>query len=160
MCPSPWWVARATLVRWTWPTPTRPVIMSVTNRRRRESVKGLATPAANVDNRRRIAVVSTGLPIAPASSLGCNTKQRRRFRLLGQLQTHRVNSKFGGWPLGQSRVLQTTRSAQHGLLLCGRALTKQLTYLARIGHIARGVGGGHHVAPISPRPLEPRSPRD
>ena len=86
-------VARATAVRWTCPPATNPVSMSLTNRRRRESVNDLATPAAKVDNRFRIAVVSVVPAMAPASFLGCNTKERRRFRshrsrptTLGELQ--------------------------------------------------------------------------
>jgi hypothetical protein len=49
--------------------------MSVTKFRRRESVKGLAMLRAEVDNRRRIGVVSEVLAIGPASFLlGRNTK--------------------------------------------------------------------------------------
>src|SRR5262245_23814343 len=55
------------------------------NARRRESVKGLATPAAKADNRFRIAVVSVVLAMTPASFLGCNTNKRRRFRSTSQL---------------------------------------------------------------------------
>jgi hypothetical protein len=49
--------------------------MSQMKFRLRESVKGLARPLANVDNRRRIGVVSVVLAIGPASFLlGPNTK--------------------------------------------------------------------------------------
>jgi hypothetical protein len=43
--------------------------MSAMKFRRRESVKGLAILRANVDNRRRIGVVSVVLAIGPASFL-------------------------------------------------------------------------------------------
>jgi len=43
--------------------------------RLRESVKGLVSPLTDVDNRRRIGVVSVVLTIGPASFLlGSNTK--------------------------------------------------------------------------------------
>jgi hypothetical protein len=56
-------------VRWTCPAATSPVIMPVTKPCRRVPVKGLATPRANDDNRRRIGVVSVAPAIGPASLL-------------------------------------------------------------------------------------------
>jgi hypothetical protein len=61
--------------------------MSVRDRRRRESLNGLAMPPAKLYSRRRIVVVSAVPAMAPASFLGCNTKERRRFRFLSQSQS-------------------------------------------------------------------------
>jgi len=96
---SPRWVARATAVRWTCPPATSPVSMSVTKARRRESVNGLATPTAKVDNRCRIAVVSVVPAMAPASFLVCNTKERRRFRFPSRARPNWVNSSTSRTPL-------------------------------------------------------------
>src|SRR6266567_3926994 len=70
--------------------------MSVTKRCRRESVNGLATPAANVDNRRRIAVVSAVPAIAPASFLRLQHQREEALSFtqstpiqLGELQAGR-----------------------------------------------------------------------
>src|SRR5579871_6849292 len=67
--------------------------MSATNPRRRESVNGLASPAAKVHNRFRTAVVSVVPAMRPASFLGCNTKERRRFRSHCQHRPNWVNSR-------------------------------------------------------------------
>jgi len=86
-------VARATAVRCTCPPATKPVTISVRKVRRRESVNGLATPPANVHNRRRIAAGI--LPaMTPASFRGCNTNRRRRSRFPRQPELHWVNSRI------------------------------------------------------------------
>src|SRR5579875_3968753 len=90
----PWPMARVILLRWTWLAMTSPGIMSVRNRRRRESLKGVASFRAKVYSRCRAQVEKVRGAIDGPPFIGEVATSYERRLFFGSCQV----SNTGGTP--------------------------------------------------------------